>query len=229
MPKATSHKLLEVACFGLESCWLAEQAGADRIEFCQDYSTGGLTPLHDGILKLKERLHIPLHVIIRPRSGHFVYSGQELETMRQDIAFCKEAGVNGVVFGILNDEREIDIAACVALVKEAGSMALTFHRAFDACTDLQKSIRDLIDIGFHRVLTSGGKLTALEGIPALKQLQKNYGDDIVVMPGGGIRSSNIHKIIDSTSCHEYHTAAIIPGTERPDTEELKTMIKYLKA
>src|SRR6478672_10939373 len=167
MQKACCNNLLEIACFNIESCLLAQQAGADRIEFCADYSVGGITPTHTDILKAKRLLQIPLHVIIRPRGGNFVYTNEEIETIKNDILFCKENRINGVVFGVLTSENKIDRLLNEKLVELAGPMSTTFHRAIDECTDIEEAVSDLIDLGFTRVLTSGGKQNALAGINSL--------------------------------------------------------------
>lgn len=228
MLKATSHKLLEVACFNPESCFIAERTGADRIEFCSDYSSGGVTPLRDDILKVKERLSIPLHVIIRPRAGNFVYSREEINIMKHDILFCKEHHVDGVVFGILNPDSTINKEITKELVEIAKPMSHTFHRAIDACGDMEKSVEQLIELGFKRVLTSGGKASAPEGMAQLAALQKHYGHQIIIMPGGGIRSNNIALLAASTQCAEFHTAAITKAGGQIDPEELIAIIKQLK-
>lgn len=228
MLKATSHKLLEVACFDVGSCFMAEQAGADRIEFCSDYSSGGVTPLRDDILRVKERLSIPMHVIIRPREGGFVYRKEEIETMKQDIVFCREQGIDGIVIGALHPNNTIDSGTCASFVELAGQMSCNFHRAIDACADMEKSVEQLIELGFKRVLTSGGKATAPEGMAQLAALQKHYGHQVIIMPGGGIRSNNIALLAASTQCEEFHTAAITKAGGQIDPEELIAIIKQLK-
>ncbi len=228
MLKATSHNILEVACFDVGSCFIAEQAGADRIEFCSDYSSGGVTPLRDDILRVKERLSIPLHVIIRPRAGNFVYTAEELELMKQDLLFCREQGIDGIVTGALHPDHTINAMACASFVELAGRMSCNFHRAIDACTDLHQGVEQLIALGFARVLSSGGKASAPEGMAQLKALQKHYGKQITIMPGGGIRSNNIAMLVASTGCREFHTAAITKAGGQLDPEELKSIIRQLK-
>ena len=183
--------------------------------------------MYENISRVREQLNIPLHVIIRPRGGDFVYTEEEQERMQQEVAFCKEQGVDGVVFGALNADGTIDLEACESLIRQAGNMALTFHRAFDVCSDREQGIRQLISRGFHRVLTSGGKASAIEGLPVLQQLEKHYGDQIIILPGGGIRSQTISQLSTSTGCREFHTAAVDPIHHRLDTEELKAIIKHL--
>lgn len=227
MPGATSHKLLEVACFDPESCVVAEQAGADRVEFCCNYEVGGITPSRNDILAVRATLSIPLHVIIRPRPGNFIYTASELDVMRSDIAFCQEAGVDGVVFGLLNANHEIDTTACAALKQQAGELACTFHRAIDACVDLEAGVQQLIGLGFDHVLSSGGKPTAEEGLAALHRLNASYGHSISIMPGGGVRAANIGKLV-GTGCREFHTAAMTSSSVGPDPLELKSIIQCLR-
>lgn len=223
MPNILSNKLLEIACFNIESCLLAQEAGADRIEFCADYSVGGITPNYADILKVKELLQIPLHVIIRPRSGNFNYSAHEIETIKNDILFCKQHQINGVVFGVLTQNKKVDRHINKELVELAGNMSTTFHKAIDECNDIHEAINDLISLGFKRVLTSGGKSNALEGIDVLTSLQEEYHKKIILIPGGGIRSSNIKELLQQTLCNEYHSAAITTKTDTVNSEEVKQL------
>ena len=209
MQKVFSNPLLEVACFNIESCLLAQKSGADRIEFCADYSVGGVTPNRDDILKARSLLHIPLHVIIRPRGGNFTYTTSEIELIKEDILFCKQHEIDGVVFGVLTEDRKIDKKINQELILLSSHMSTTFHRAIDECENIEGAMTDLILLGFKRVLTSGGKQNAQEGIEQLKFLQAKFGKEIIIIPGGGIRSSNIEHIVKHTSCYEFHTAAII--------------------
>lgn len=228
MQKACYNNLLEIACFNIESCLEAQQAGADRIEFCADYSAGGITPTHQDILKIRELLQIPLHVIIRPRGGNFVYTIDEIETIKSDILFCKQNDINGVVCGVLTSENKIDKQLNKELAKLAGPMSTTFHRAIDECVDIEEAINDLIDLGFTRVLTSGGKQNAFEGISILKTLQEKSGKQITIIPGGGIRSSNIDRLIEETGCYEFHSAAITNTTDLVDVNEVKQLVEKIK-
>lgn len=223
MPNILSNKLLEIACFNIESCLLAQEAGANRIEFCADYSVGGITPKHDDILKVKELLRIPLHVIIRPRRGDFIYSKEEIEIIKKDIQFCNQNHINGVVFGVLTKDEKIDRHINKELIELAGTMSTTFHRAIDGCDTIYEAMNDIVSLGFKRVLTSGGKLNALEGIQVLKSLQEEYHKKIIIIPGGGIRSSNIKELVQLTQCNEYHSAAITTKTDTVNSEEVKQL------
>lgn len=228
MQKTSYSKLLEVACFNLDSCLLAQKAGADRIEFCADYSVGGLTPNIADIIKAKEALNIPVHVIIRPRGGDFVYNEGELTQIKQDILFCKAHEINGVVFGALTPDHKIDTEVNKVLVDLAGEMSTTFHRAIDECGNIEEAMNDLIGLGFKRVLTSGRKANASEGRQQLKQLQEEFGEKIIVIPGGGIRSTNIEQLISETGCFEFHSAALTSGSELVDIEEVKKLHEKIK-
>ena len=227
MPNILSNKLLEIACFNIESCLLAQKAGADRIEFCADYSVGGLTPNYTDILKAKELLHIPLHVIIRPRGGNFDYSLAEIETMKNDILFCKQHHINGVVFGVLTYNKKIDTIINKELIELAGNMSKNFHRAIDECADMSEAMNYIISLGFNRVLTSGGKSSALEGVAILKNCQNSFGKNIIIIPGGGIRSNNLAQIATQTNCKEFHSAAITQNTEFVNATEVSLLKEKL--
>ncbi len=214
--------ILEIACFNLESCLIAQKAGANRIEFCEDYAIGGITPSREDILKARKEIHIPLHVIIRPKAGDYFYNEKEIAQMKEDILFCKENKIDGVVFGILTTENQID-PRNVELIQLAKPMTCNFHRAIDGCNDIFKSFNDLIRYGYDGVLTTGGKTNAIEGKEIISRLQNKYGDKIKIMPGGGIRSHNISEMFTS-GCKEFHSAAITKGNSLCDENEIKNLL-----
>lgn len=216
--------LLEVACFNLESCLIAQNAGAKRIELCENYSAGGLTPNQDLIAEARSNLKIDLFVMIRPRDGDFIYSDIELEEMRSQIEYCKELNCNGVVFGILTDDKKVDTEKCKELVDLAKPLSCTFHRAFDETTNISEALEDVIKCGFSRILTAGQHRTANEGISNLKQLIEKANHRIKIMPGGGIRSSNISELMSRTKATEFHSAAITGKNEIADETEIKKII-----
>ncbi len=220
-------RLLEIACFSYEAALCAAKAGAHRIELCHNYCVGGLTPLKEDILKLRKELNIPLHVIIRPREGNFVYTEQELDHMKHDIAFCRDHDVQGIVFGVLTDQNTIDTEMNKTLLSLCEGMSTTFHRAIDACADYDASLETLVSLGFKRVLTSGGEATVMEGTGKIKQAQKKWGHKIIILPGGGIRSGNLKNIANETECREFHSAAIKAGSEMPSEKEIQTMLRLL--
>jgi copper homeostasis protein len=221
------EKILEIACFNLESALIAQSSGADRIELCEDYEQGGITPSEDLVIEVRNRIKIPIHVIVRPRGGDFIYSEKELEEMKQSISFCKKNNVDGVVWGILTRNKEINIEANKLLIKAARPMSITFHRAIDICPDLDTAIRNLIDLKVDRVLTSGLAISAEEGIPELKRIQNEFGKKITIMPGGGLRSSNIKQLLE-TGCHEFHSSAITHTKDLADGSEIKGLRLFLK-
>ena len=228
MQKACYKNLLEIACFTIESCIEAQKSGADRIEFCADYALGGITPKHEDILRVRELLHIPFHVIIRPRGGNFIYSSEEIDTMKNDILFCKAKGINGVVFGILNSDNTIDLKLNKELVELSKPMSTAFHRAIDKCENIEEAFKDLISLGFTRVLSAGSKQTAVEGVHVLKALQKKFCNKIILIPAGGIRTSSIELLLKETNCFEYHSAAITGKTDFADAKEIMRLKEKIK-
>ena len=182
--------IIEICANGFESARIAQNAGADRIELCTDLSVGGLTPSHGLIEKVIEKLSIPVHVLIRPRSGDFVYSKKELDTMLSDIAFCKELGCSGIVSGVLTSENTIDEKATRQLIEASNGMEFTFHRAFDCDVDIVSSIKLLIDLGVTRLLSSGQQIKAIDGIELLNKMKLLSKDQLQIMPGSGINAEN---------------------------------------
>ncbi|MBO0322920.1 copper homeostasis protein CutC [Muricauda sp. CAU 1633] len=180
--------LVEVCANSLESALNAQRAGADRIELCSELGVGGITP-SAGLIKLvKQRLDIPVHVLIRPRSGHFHYSIAEFEVMKADIEACKNLGVDGIVSGMLHNDFTIDVEGTRELVELSKPMHFTFHRAFDWVAEPTRAINKLGNLGVDTILTSGGHPSAEKGIETLKEWQKQAS--ISIMAGGGINLSN---------------------------------------
>ncbi len=204
---ANGHKI-EICANSLESALNAQLAGADRVELCAGIPEGGTTPSFGTILHARDLLTTTkLHVIIRPRGGDFLYSSLELDTMFDDIRAAREVGVDGVVFGCLTADGNVDMEVMRILVEEAGDMSITFHRAFDMCRNPRRALEDIIDLGIHRILTSGAQGTAEQGIPLLKSLVDQAGDRIIIMPGCGINAGNIRKIAEQTGAREFHFSA----------------------
>jgi copper homeostasis protein len=197
----------EIACFDFESALLAQKAGADRIELCSNQSEGGVTPSYGLIDLARKNLHIEMNVIIRPRGGNFICTDSELKIMENDILICKELGVNGVVFGILNEDKTADISANSELVQLASPLSTTYHRAFDETPDAMKALEDVIRCGFTRVLTSGQKPNAIDGAKLISKLVELAGDRIIIMPGGGVRKENLNDLIKITKAREYHSSS----------------------
>ncbi len=221
-----SEKLLEIACFNLGSAIISEDAGAGRVELCANYWEGGITPLERTIIETRERIKIPVHVIIRARGGDFNFSEAELNDMKKAIRFCRQHKLDGVVIGVLTDEMEVDTEACEELLDEVGDMSVTFHRAIDHCLNIEKAMEDLISLGIKRVLCSAGETNASVGAARLKRLHNIYGKDISVMPGGGVRSSNLAELL-STGCREFHSSALIDNSLTANSAEIMEMRKML--
>ena len=188
----------------VESALAAERGGAARLELCDALFDGGTTPSAGMIAACRERVAIPVFVIIRPRGGGFVYSDAELDVMRRDIIAARGLGADGVVIGALNADGTIHAAQVRSLVDTAGDLPVTVHRAFDFTPDLGAALESLITYGVRRVLTSGGAATARDGIPALASLVRQAGDRLVVMAGGGVKEANVREIVDGTGVEEVH-------------------------
>lgn len=182
--------LVEVCANSVESAINAEKAGADRIELCSELGVGGITPSHGLLQQVMEEISIPVHVLIRPRSGDFSYSEAEFLVMLKDIEFCKNIGVKGVVSGVLKTDFSLDEKKTSTLIKAAEGMHFTFHRAFDWVRDPLATFQILQELGADHLLTSGQQSKAIEGIDLLKQLLK-ASDSCKIMPGGGVNSENI--------------------------------------
>ncbi|MDY7396034.1 copper homeostasis protein CutC [Aureibaculum sp. 2210JD6-5] len=182
---------IEICANGYQSALNAQEAGADRIELCSELAVGGITPSYGLIKKVKQDLKIPVHVLIRPRSGNFTYSDAEFEIMKQDIELCKNLGCEGVVSGVLNADNTINIKRNRELVELAKPMSFTFHRAFDWVENPLDGLEHLIEIRVDRILTSGQENESINGITLLKKLKDKANHKIEIMPGGGINLDNI--------------------------------------
>ncbi|MGC8865546.1 MAG: copper homeostasis protein CutC [Bacteroidales bacterium] len=210
--------ILEAGCADLESAVRAARAGAHRIELFASMAQGGITPSAGVIRSLLQTVEIPFRVMIRPRGGDFVYSEDEFRAMCYDVELARQLGVGGIVVGCLAPDLSIDMEKCRELKRLAGSMELTFHRAFDLSRNLRASLDVLIELGFHRVLTSGGSSTAWEGREMLQALCRQAGDNIIIMPGGGVRASHLKALAQATGCKEFHMAPVIQRGTKPAGE-----------
>ncbi|MEI8137640.1 MAG: copper homeostasis protein CutC, partial [Bacteroidota bacterium] len=178
-------------------------------------------------IEVRKKISIDLFVMIRPRGGNFNYSENEFLQMQETILFCKEQNFDGVVFGILNKNNEVDIERCTKLVSLAKPMKCTFHRAFDECSEPEKSLNIISECGFSRILSSGGKGNAIENLSQLKHLISLAENKITIIAGGGIRSENSLEIIKQTGAKEIHSAAIINNIVIAYEKEIEKMISVL--
>ncbi len=200
---------LEICANSFSSAIAAEQGGAIRVELCENMAEGGTTPSYATIKMAKAKLNIAIWPIIRPRGGDFLYTTDEFELMKIDLKMCKELECDGVVFGILSPNGEIDKERCSILIDLAYPMPVAFHRAFDMCNDLDKGLEDLINLGFVRVLTSGGAENAFNGIERIAKLVQLADGRIEIMPGAGINPKNIINIKKMTGAEVFHASARI--------------------
>jgi copper homeostasis protein len=242
---------LEICADSVESAINAQMAGADRIELCDNLAEGGTTPSFGTIISARKNLVIALNVIIRPRGSDFLYSDMEYDIIRRDIEVCGEAGVDGIVTGILQADGTIDVDRTAHLVELARPMSVTFHRAFDMCAFPEKALEDVISSGVNRLLTSGQKNSALDGVNLIAALVRLAAERIVIMPGGGINDSNIASIARTSGAKEFHMTGRsviesemsfrkpgisiggIPGTQEfsrriADQQKIRNIIEILK-
>ena len=240
----STASLLEVAAGSLDSALAAQAGGAARVELCTALELGGLTPSPALIACVRDQLRIPLYVLIRPRAGDFLYSDSECEVMLEDIAHCVRAGCDGVVLGALDTEGEVDRVRCRALIEAAGSLGVTFHRAFDLSRDPMAAMETVISLGCERVLTSGTQPRALDGADTIRSLLAQAAGRITVMPGAGIDSGNIGALAAATGAREFHASArrllssrmrhsarladMAAGEWRTDASEVRAMVDVLR-
>lgn len=215
---------LEVCTFSNTDFKEAIKYNITRIELCQNKELGGLTPSIEEI-KFAASTEIPIHPIIRPRGGNFSYNKRETKSMMNTISFSKEVGCKGIVFGILDENKNIDTIKCRELIKEARGMSLTFHMAFDQVNDPFESMEKIIDLGFCRILSSGKKSSAIEGIDLISELAEKGKERISIMPGSNLRASNIKKFLDNSLINEYHSSCYINNSF--SIIELQSLIKKI--
>ena len=202
-----TRPFLEVSIEGVDGLLVAQENGADRVELCASVLEGGITPSIGMVREALRRARIPVFVIVRPRGGDFLYSEAEFESMRQDVMALKDLGVPGVVTGCLTAGGEVDEQRTAELLRLARPMSFTFHRAFDMVRDPVQALEGLIKLGVDRLLTSGQRGTAVEGLANLKHLGLVANGRIIVMPCGSIRAANVGQVCRETGLWELHFAA----------------------
>jgi len=203
----TKKLLLEIAVFNIQSAILAANAGADRIEFCENAFDGGTTSSYGNLKTIREKITIPVFPIIRARGGDFFYTDDEFSVMQKDVLLCKQLGFEGVVIGLLNKNATIDKERTRRLVELAYPLEVTFHRAFDRTKDSFQSLEDIIECGCQRILTSGQVPNAFDGKELIKKLIEQADDRIIIMPGSGVRSNNTQELASYTGARELHSSA----------------------
>lgn len=198
---------LEVIAFTIESVLIAGKAGAHRIELCDNPQEGGTTPSYGMIRTAREKTSLDLFPIIRPRGGDFLYSPDEFQIMKRDIELCKELGCDGVVIGLLKEDGTVDTKRTQELVETAYPLSVTFHRAFDRVANPFEALEEVISCGCERILTSGLRPAAPEGLALLADLVRQANGRISIMPGSGIRAGNIREMAEKTQATEFHSSA----------------------
>lgn len=211
---------IEIACFNPESAMIAFENGADRIELCDGLSEGGTTPNFEITKQLREKINIPIFVMIRPRGGDFTYSDAEFEQMKEELIQLKSLRIDGFVFGILDENEEVNVEQNKALIELANPLPCTFHRAFDRAKGLESSLEKVIDCGFKTILTSGQKPNVSEGKENLKKLVELSNGRIEILVGGGLRSTNIEEIREYTQAQYFHSSAITNGGSCANADEV---------
>ncbi|NMR34002.1 copper homeostasis protein CutC [Chryseobacterium aquaticum] len=214
---------LEIATFDITSAEIALNSVADRIEFCADISLEGITPNIEEFKYLKEKYLTPIHVMIRPVGGNFLYSNQEFLQMQNDIQAFSKANADGFVFGILDENHEVDVEKNKILVDLANGKPCVFHRAIDRTKNIFESTEKIIELGFKEILTSGGENSALDGKENLKKLVEDYSDNIKILIGGGVRSNNISELKNVTGGNYFHSSAVLPYESFANVEEIKNL------
>ncbi len=236
--------ILEVCAFHIDSCIIAEQEGAYRVELCDNPIEGGTTPGYGTIRRVREKISIKLYPILRPRSGNYFYSDEEFEILKYDIKMCRELGCDGISVGIQTVNSTIDKERFKRVVEWAGPMGVTCNRVFDCAPDPFIALEDIIECGCERVLTSGQKSAAPDAGELLSKLVKQAGDRISIMPGAGVKSSNLAKLREECGATEYHSSARVMAPNPvtfinkevsdygnvyiADAAEVRAMIKILK-
>ncbi|HEY4194413.1 MAG TPA: copper homeostasis protein CutC [Mucilaginibacter sp.] len=202
-----SARVLEVCAFNIQSCIIAERAGAVRVELCDNPVEGGTTPSYGTMKQVREKIAIDLYPIIRPRSGNYYYDEDEYAIIKKDIEACRELGCNGISVGAQNINGEIDTEWLKRIVEWAGPLGVTCNRAFDGTPDPFKALEDIISCGCERVLTSGQMSAAPDAGEILGKLVLQAGSRIIIMPGAGVKSSNLQKLIEESNATQYHASA----------------------
>ncbi len=202
--------LLEACVQSIDEALSAQAKGADQVEYCAQLEVGGTTPSFAEIQEAREKVDIKIKMMIRPRGGDFVYTSQELEEMEKAILFCKKINIEGVVFGVLDAQGGLDIAAIGRLATLAQPMEVTIHRAIDDTPDILEALKMLKQIpGVHAVLSAGGAANTWEGRKTLQEMVKIAGDELVVIPGGKVTNENVNALHQIVGAKVYHGTKIV--------------------
>ena len=218
----TTRRFLECCCTDSEEAIEAQAGGASRIELCEDLPCGGVTPSRENLEEVLSSVLIPVNVLVRPRGGDFVFSEDEVNQMVSSIRMCKELGANGVVIGALKQDGSVDMDTMKLLMEAAEGMQVTFHRAFDECSDPYEALEDIISLGCNRILTAGHASNVNDGMETLKELKAKAAGRIIIMAGSGVRPGNIDKLEKLTGLSEFHSSS-----HGPDNRTSRTTVAQM--
>ena len=215
---------LEIPIFSADDAVTAARSGADRLELCASYTEGGLTPGAGLLNVVKQHVNIPVFVMLRPVGGHFNYSELDLEVMAEELKVLKSSGADGFVFGVLRSDKTVNTEACEKLVNLAGKLPCTFHRAFDEVSDPFNALQEIMELGFKRILTSGQQPGVEQGIDRITGLLNRAGDDIIIMPGGGMKPELIKPLNQNGRLTEIHASCRKRGKTEDESVRKRSMI-----
>jgi len=224
-----SRFLLEISVESVAAAVAAERGGAQRIELCEDAAIGGVTPSVPMMREARSRVKIPIFAMIRPRGGNFVYSNDEFAAMRRSIDDARAAGMDGLVLGILTTERRVNVVRTRELIGLCGGLPVTFHRAMDEAVDLPRALEEIIATESQRILTSGGKASALEGAETIAGLVAKAGQRIVILPGAGIHPDNVREVARRTGAKEFHSGLSSILGRGADAGRFEAEVRRLKS
>ncbi|AGA29886.1 copper homeostasis protein CutC [Singulisphaera acidiphila] len=219
---------VEICVQGIESALAAYAGGADRIELCEDLAVGGVTPSLGTVAVACRRLAIPVHVLIRPRGGDFVYSEAEFEVMQHDVAMAKSLGAAGVVIGLLQPDHSLDQTRLVQLIAASHPMDVTFHRAFDEMANPLEVVDELIGLGVDRILTSGGAVRAVDGLARLAELSRQTAGRIAIAAGGRITEADLSAFLQANLKGIHIGSAVCTG-DRIDADKVRRIVEVVRA
>ena len=211
----------------LERAVQAERGGASRIELCGSLDVGGVTPGMELMREVRAGVSLPIFAMVRPRGGNFLYSAAEFEEMKRSIEVARSVGMDGVVFGLLRDDRSVDVERTAELVRAAVSLPVTFHRAFDECADLLAALEDVVATGAARLLTSGGAAKAPEAVGRIAELVRRAGSRLIIVAGSGITAGNVEEIAAATSAAEIHAGLSSVVAEDAGGEAFEAEVRRL--
>jgi copper homeostasis protein len=220
--------VLEISVESVAAAVAAERGGADRIELCADAAIGGVTPSVEMMREARPRIKIPIFAMIRPRGGDFLYSNEEFAAMQRSIDDARAASMDGLVLGILTAKRGVDVARTRELIGLCKGLPVTFHRAIDEAAGLLRALEEIITTGAQRVLTSGGKASALEGAGAIAEMVAQAGARIVILPGAGIHADNVPEVAKRTGAQEFHSGLSSALGRGADVARFEAEVRRLK-